>query len=195
MRWPATRSLREKLAGEALDLIGELYQVEKTAKGKQLDDEGIRTLREQYALPVLRRIHAWLGAAEASVLPKSPMGKAMRYALNQWDALNTYTVDGRLEIDNNAAERALRPIAVGRKNWLFFQSQGGGKAAVVMMSLIRTAEAAGVNVKLYLRDVLQRIATESDVKKLLPHAWKENFESEVLGRRNDLIELLVKSRG
>jgi transposase len=184
-----------KLAEEALELIGELYQVEKAARSQGLDAEGLRALRQQHSVPVLERIHAWLGVTEALVLPKSPMAKAVRYALNQWDALKVYTTDGRLEIDNNAAERALRPIAVGRKNWLFFQSQGGGKTAAIMMSLIQTAAAAGVNVKLYLRDVLQRIATESDVKKLLPHGWKQHFESDVEGRRNEIIELLVKSRG
>lgn len=184
-----------QLAEEALDLIGELYQVEKAAKSQRLDANSLCALRQQHSLPVLEKIHAWLGVAEASVLPKSPMAKAVRYALNQWDALNVYTTDGRLDIDNNAAERALRPIAVGRKNWLFFQSQGGGKTAAIMMSLIQTAAAAGVNVKLYLRDVLQRIVTESDVKKLLPHGWKQHFESDVEGRRNEIIELLVKSRG
>lgn len=183
-----------KLAEEALELIGELYQVEKAAKSQGLDAKGLRALRQQHSVPQLERIHAWLGVTEALVLPKSPMAKAVRYALNQWDALKVYATDGRLEIDNNAAERALRPIAVGRKNWPFFQSQGGGKTAAIMMSLIQTAVAAGVNVKLYLRDVLQRIATESDVKKLLPHGWKQHFESEVEGRRNEIIELLVKSR-
>jgi ubiquinone biosynthesis protein Coq4 len=73
--------------------------------------------------------------------------------------------------------------------------QLGGKTAAIMMSLIQTAAAAGVNVKLYMRDVLQRIATESDVKKLLPHGWKQHFERDVEGRRNEIIELLVKSRG
>jgi len=86
-------------------------------------------------------------------------------------------------------------VAVGRKNWLFVQTERGGKTASVMMSLIQTAEAAGVNGKLYLRDVLQRIATESEVKKLLPHGWKENFEAEATGRRNEILELLIVDQG
>jgi len=182
------------LGGEALDLIGKLYEVEKVAKEAELKPAEVLVLRTKYAGAILEEIKAWLALNYARVLPKSPMGKAITYAQNQWDALNVYLTDGRLEIDNNAAERGMRPIAVGRKNWLFFQSVGGGKTAAVLMSLIQTAVAAGVNVKLYLRDVLMRIAVEKDVTKLLPHAWKEHFEPEVLGRRNEILELLIQSR-
>jgi transposase IS66-like protein len=77
---------------------------------------------------------------------------------------------------------------------MFFQSLGGGKTASVLLSLVQTAEAAGVNAKEYLRDVLVRIATECDVTKLLPHAWKEHFEGEVIGRRNEILKSLGKSR-
>ena len=199
--WAHTRRYFEKaertepkLSKEALALIAKLYLVETVAKKRKLDPVGTAKLRREHALPILEEIHAWLGVVEAQVLPKSPMGKAVHYAFAQWDALQVYVTDGRLEIDNNRAERAMKPVAVGRKNWLFVQTVAGGKTAAIMMSLIRTAEAAGVNVKLYLRDVLQRIATEPDVKKLLPHAWKEHFESEVEGRRNAIIDVLVKDQ-
>jgi transposase len=182
------------LSAKALDLIGKLYDIEAVARERELDPDGIAALRQEHAPAVLAEIHAWLGVAEAQVLPKSPMGTAVHYALAQWDALQVYVTDGRLEIDNNRSERAMKPVAVGRKNWLFVQSEGGGKTASIMMSLIQTAQAAGVSVKLYLRDVLQRIATETDVKKLLPHAWKEHFEDEVLGRRNEIIDLLVEDQ-
>ena len=180
-----------ELSEKALDLIGKLYMVESAAKERGLDPTGIVALRKEHALPVLEEIHAWLGVAEAQVLPKSPMGVAVHYALAQWDALKVYVTDGRLEIDNNRAERAMKPVAVGRKNWLFVQTKAGGKTASIMMSLIQTAQAVGVNVKLYLRDVLQRIATEPDVKKLLPHGWKQHFEAEVEGRRRAIIDLLI----
>ena len=180
-----------ELSAEALDMIAKLYRVEKKARDDDLDPGDVAALREEYSCPVLDQIRAWLEVAEAKALPKSPIGRAVAYARSQWNALVTYVSDGRLEIDNNAAERAMRPIAVGRKNWLFFQTKGGGKTAAVMMSLIQTAEAAGVNVKMYLRDVLQRISTETDVKKLLPHAWKEHFQAEVEGRRNEIIDLLI----
>ena len=81
-----------------------------------------------------------------------------------------------------------------RDGYLFFQTKGGGKTAAILMSLIQTAEAAGVNVKLYLRDVLQRISVETDARRLLPLAWKENFEAEVIGRRNEIVELLVEDQ-
>ena len=190
-KFETARGSDPKLSEQALDLIGKLYLIEKTARERSLDPAGVAALRKEHALPVLEEIHAWLGATEAQVLPKSPMGTAVHYALAQWEALKVYVTDGRLEIDNNRAERAMKPVAVGRKNWLFVQTKGGGKTASIMMSLIQTAEAAGVNVKLYLRDVLQRIATESDVKKLLPHRWKKHFEAEVVGRRNAIIDLLV----
>ena len=161
-----------------MELIGQLYQGEAAARERNLDATGIAVLRREHALPVLDEIHAWLGVVEAQVLPKSPMGTAVGYALAQWEALKVYVTDGRLEIDNNRSERAMKPVAVGRKNWLFVQTEGGGKTAAILMSLVQTAEAAGVNVKLYVRDVLQRIGTEVDVRKLLPHAWKENFEAK-----------------
>ena len=189
-KFESAASSDPELSAEALRLIGELYRIEALAREKNLRPDEVRELRQEHAGPVLKRIQAWLAVTGAQVLPKSPMGQAIYYAQAQWQALEVYVTDGRLEIDNNAAERAMRPFAVGRKNWLFFQSQGGGKTASIMMSLIQTATAAGVNVKLYLRDVLQRIRTERDVKKLLPHAWKENFEEEVMGRREEIVDLL-----
>ncbi len=199
--WAHTRRYFEKasssdpsLSEQALDLIGELYCIEKKARASNLGPAEVAALRQEYSVPVLRRIRSWLAVTEAMVLPKSPMGKAVQYAQNHWEALTTYVKDGRLEVDNNAAERAMRPIAVGRKGWLFYQTKGGGKTASILMSLIQTAEAAGVNVKLYLRDVLLRIATETDVNKLLPHEWKRHFEGEVVGRRNEIIEMLVENQ-
>lgn len=193
-KFESAESSDPDLSAKALELIGKLYAVETAARERKLDPAAVAELRQKHALPVLAEIHAWLAVAEAQVLPKSPLGTAVHYAQAQWDALNVYVTDGQLEIDNNRAERAMKPVAVGRKNWLFVQTQNGGKTAAIMMSLIQTAQAAGVNVKLYLRDVLQRIATESDVSKLLPHGWKQHFETEVVGRRNEIIDLLVRDQ-
>ena len=96
-----------------------------------------------------------------------------------------------MEVDNNAAERALRAVAVGCKNWLFFQTEGGGETAVVMLSLIMTAKAAGIDPRMYLRDVLLRIARETDVAKLTPHGWRVHFQDDVEAERQAAVAAFV----
>ncbi len=177
------------LAQEAVDRIRTLFQIEEAAK--DLSDAARVELRHARARPLLDEFHAWLDLAETQSLPKSPLGKAIVYARNQWPALQRYLDDGRLEISNNAAERALRPFAVGRKNWLFFQREGGGRTAAILMSLLMTAKAAGIHANDYFRDVLLRISTCTDAKMLTPHGWKQHFEAEVTGRRQALIEQIV----
>ena len=172
-----------ELAAEILSRIRDLFFVETAAKDAGLDDQTRRTFRQEKALPILRDLRARLDLHQPSVLPRSTMGKAISYALNQWDALTAYTEDGRFEIENNAAERALRPIAAGRKGWLFFLNEGGGENAAVLFSLITTAKAVGINPVDYLRDVLVRMDFERDWEKLLPSAWKEHFAPEVTRRR------------
>ena len=120
------------------------------------------------------------------------MGQAITYAQNQWAALTVYLTDGRLEMTNNAAERAVKPFAIGRKNWLFFQREGGGRTASILMSLLMTAKAAGVHLGDYFKDVLLRISEPgTDVKSLTPHGWKERFEPEVTARRHEILKKLV----
>jgi transposase len=113
-------------------------------------------------------------AAGGPVLPKSPMGEAITYALNQWPALTVYATDGDLAIDNNAAENALRRIAVGRKNRLFAGSDRGGRTAAILLSLIATCQRHRVEPFAYLRDVLTRIASHpsSHPADLAPHRWQ-----------------------
>lgn len=170
-------STESKLAADAIARIGELYGVEKAAK--DLGDDARRVLRQEHALPIADELFAWMASVQASVLPKSPMGEALAYALKLEPALRRYLGDGRLSIDNNAAERALRAVAVGRKNWLFFQTDGGGETAIVLLSLVATAKAIGIDPRVYLRDVMLRIARETDVGKLTPHGWREHFQAEV----------------
>jgi hypothetical protein len=93
----------------------------------------------------------------------------------------------RLHIDNNLAERALRQFAVGRKSWLFFQTEGGGKTAAVLASLLQTARAIGLDPRVYFRDVLLRIGTETDVAKLTPHGWRQHFAREVADHHEDIL--------
>ncbi|MEM8709681.1 MAG: IS66 family transposase [Planctomycetota bacterium] len=171
------------ITAEILSRIRDLFAVESAAKEAELNDDARRDFRQERARPVLRDLRALLDKHEISVLPKSTLGKAIRYALNQWTALTAYVDDGRCEIENNTAERALRPIAAGRKGWMFFLNEGGGENAAVIFSLIETAKAAGVNPVDYLRDVLVRMDFERDWEKLLPHRWREEFAQEVQQRR------------
>ena len=111
----------------------QLYEIERQAK--TFDETARRHMRQDLALPILDTFHTWLEAQRPDVLPKSPMGEAIQYALNNWTALVRYTEAGFLAIDNNVAEREMKRIAIGRKNWLFIGSPQGGEMAAVMMSL------------------------------------------------------------
>jgi transposase len=181
------------LATEAVDRIRALYAIEREAKKRELDDDARRALRQERSAVLVDDLFAWMAKTEQAVLPKGPMGRALAYALKLEVALRRFLDDGRLEMDNNAAERALRAVAVGRKNWMFFQTEGGGETAVVMLSLVMTAKAAGVDPRTYLRDVLLRIARESDVAKLTPHGWKEHFQAEVEEERRAAMGALLGS--
>jgi hypothetical protein len=107
-------------------------------------------------------------------LPKSPEARAVRYALNQWEALNRFLKDGNLEIDNGATERANRGIAIGRGNWTFFGSDHGGETAAVLLSFVETCKRKAVEPFAWFSDVLSRIATHpiNKIQELLPHNWK-----------------------
>lgn len=139
--------------------------------------EVIRALRQEKSIPRLNQFKTWLESQQAArggpVLPKSPMGQAITYALNQWDALCVYTTDGNLAIDNNAAENALRRVAIGRKNWLFCGSDNGGHTAAVLFTFMATCQRHKVEPFTYLRDVLSRIAAMpiNDLHHLLPDRW------------------------
>ena len=181
------------IAEEAIERIKELYAVEKYCASAGLNDTERQAVRSAQSVPMLDALFAWMALKEAEVLPKSPMAEALRYSLKLEQALRCYTTDGCLEIDNNRAERALRQVAVGRKNWMFFLTEGGGETAVVLLSLVMTAKAIGINPQTYLRDVFLRIGRESDVAKLTPHGWKENFADEVHAERQAVLARFVGS--
>jgi transposase len=175
---------------EAIDRIRVLFKIEEAAA--ELSSEDRARFRQEKAAPLLEEFGAWLALTQTRVLPKSPMGQAITYTLNQWGALTEYIKDGRLEMTNNAAERAVKPFAIGRKNWLFFQREGGGRTASILMSLLMTAKAAGVHLGDYFKDVLLRISEPgTDVKSLTPHGWKERFEPEVTARRHEILKKLA----
>jgi transposase len=168
----------QEVANEALALIGKLYTLERG--WKELADDERRACRQDHSLPLLAKFKLWLDAARGRVLPKSPAGKAIRYALKNWQALCRYTEHGELDIDNNAAERALRAVAIGRKNWLFFGSHVGGKAAAVFFSLIASAKRHGLDSFEYLRDIFERLpAHPADrLAEFLPDKWKQLREKK-----------------
>ena len=165
----------------ALGVIRQLYAVERDAAEQatkqelsQADLEALRLrLRQEKAVPLLTTFGEWLEKQAAAVLPKSPLAEAVGYARNQWAALQRYTTAGFLEIDNNAAERALRAVAIGRKNYLFFGSDVGGETAAVLYSLTQTCQALGVEPWHYLRDVLARLPSHPPERlaELLPDEW------------------------
>ena len=127
------------------------------------------------ARPIFETIKEWLDKVVGQVLTKSPMAEAIGYALNHWKALERYLEAGFLEIDNGANERGLRPVAVGRNNWLFVGSEAGGKTAAILMSLCATCQRLGIDPLAYLGDVLERISTHpaSRIAELLPDQWRK----------------------
>jgi transposase len=158
--------------GPVMHLIARLYRVEECAREMTAADR--YALRQRVSAKLLEKIHAYLLELRGQVLPKSPSGAAVRYILNQWDALNSFLDDGELEIDNGATERANRDIAIGRNNWTFFGSDKGGKTAAVLQSFVASCKRAKVEPFAWFHDVLGRIAghSMSRLGELLPHNWK-----------------------
>ncbi len=156
------------LAAEALKRIGELYAIESEIRARPPDER--RQARTARARPMLESLHEWLQSTLAVVSRKSEIAAAIRYALGRWRALLRYSEDGTIEIDNNAAERALRAVALGRKNYLFAGSDSGGERAAAIYSLIGTAKLNGIDPEAYLRVVLENIAEHriSRIADLLP---------------------------
>jgi hypothetical protein len=155
--------------------IRRLYGLEKKARDHGLDATGLVELRRFRSVPILDAIREYIEAERERALPQSPLGKAITYALNQWGALTRYVESGHLPIDNNAAERALRKIAVGRKNWLFAGSPAGGERAATLYSLVESCRMRRIDPFAYLRDVLHRISTHpvSRIAELTPRGWAE----------------------
>jgi hypothetical protein len=150
-----------------------LYDVEREARDGKLGAEARRALRQEKSKPILDDIHAYLEQEQQRVLPKSPDGEAIAYTLSNWKALTRYCDGGDLEIDNNGAERSLRGIAVGRKNWMFYGSGNGGRTAAVLSSLIAASRRLGIDPFTYLRDIFDRISghPRNRLAELLRDHW------------------------
>lgn len=160
------------IAVTAINYIGKLYEIE--AKTKDWDPCARKALRKREAKPILKAYKKFLLARSKKVLPKSPLGDAVTYTLNHWTALTRYLGNGILAIDNNKAERLMKPVAIGRKNYLFAGNDRGGRAAATMYSLIESCKLNKINPYEYLRDVLTKIPNtlNSDIRSLLPYIWK-----------------------
>lgn len=160
------------LANYAITEIKKLYAIEKQIREQaSIMPEEIKQKREKLARPILERFNIWLNEKIVTALPKSPLGEAIRYCLNHWHNLMTYLQDGRLSIDNNRSERAIKPFVMGRKNWLFSDSVAGIEASTVIYSLIETAKAHQQEPYAYLHYVLTHIPncdTLESLEKLLP---------------------------
>jgi transposase len=165
------RANPKSLADEALDYIGNLYQIEKEAQRRELDAIQIYQLRQQKAKPLLDKFKVWLETNQPLTPPKGLLGQAISYTLANWEKLIIYLEDGRLRPDNNLVENAIRPFVVGRKNWLFAGSPDGAKASATFFTLIETAKANGLEPYAYLRYIFEKLPlaqTQEDLKDLLP---------------------------
>jgi transposase len=165
-------------AHQALAYYRQLYELERQAK--DFSDAQRLQMRQDLAVPILGQFRAWLEAQRQEVLPKSPIAEALGYALNNWAALIRYTEAGFLAIDNNAAEREMKTIAVGRKNWLTVGSPRGGRTAAVLFSVTSTCQRLGVEPWAYLQDVLTRLPTTpaGQLSDLLPDHWQATRRAE-----------------
>jgi transposase len=176
----ARRKIREAATNAPEDAIAvagwirELYRIEKEGREAKLDADALRALRRCKSLPVLWKIRRLVRELAPKYTSDEAMGDALGYIQNQWRTLRQYVKDGRLPIDNNACERAIRPVAVGRKNWLFAGSPRGGKMGAAIYSIVETCKRAGVNPFEYLEDVLVRVhvTPPERMDDLVPRRWR-----------------------
>lgn len=166
------RSSNANAAHQALAYYRQLYEIERQAKDVSAAVRG--QMRQDLAVPILDKLHTWLEEIQKELLPKDPFREAVNYALHQWPALCRYTSAGFLAIDNNWAEREMKRIAIGRKNWLFFGSEQGGQTAAVLFSFTSTCHRLKVEPWAYLTDVLTRLPTTpaDQLEDLLPDRWQ-----------------------
>lgn len=187
------KELAPELCHEALAFIARLYDVEREGKDRSLDEMGILALRQEKSVPILLAMEQWMHKARLQVLPKNPAYGALGYLSNQWEALKRYTSRGFLNIDNNPAERALRRVAIGRKNWMFAGSDAGGTTAAILYSLIASAERHGLNVEAYLRGLFAQLpgARMSELPRFLPDAWKAELAKEAAAAKLPAVPALL----
>jgi transposase len=158
----------------ALKMIGKLYDIERKAKAEALDHAGVLELRQKEAIAILEEFEKWMKAQYVEVPPKSAVAKAIQYCLGRWKELTLYTTDGKLNIDNNPVENSIRPVAVGRKNYLFAGSHEAAQRSAMLYSLLGTCKMHNLNPTTWLVDILKRLPSYpvNKIEDLLPHKWK-----------------------
>ena len=163
----------------ALSMFQKLYAIERRAKDEELSAEAILQLRQQQAVPILKQLKEWMTEEYTKVLPKSPIGQAMAYSLPRWEKLSTYAKYPLLNIDNNPVENVIRPVAIGRKNYLFAGSHDAAQRAAMVYSLFATCRLHNINPYNWLKDVLERmhLYSTSNISNLLPQNWKKKERS------------------
>ena len=155
------------VAREGLQFCNRLYEVERTVRDAT-PDERLRARRAR-SVPILGEFHQWLTQQQSVTLPKSGIGRAITYCLNQWDSLQTFLKDGRLEIDNNRSERSIKPFVIGRKGFLFMNTPRGAEASAITYSVIETAKENGLNPRAYLQYLFEELPNR-DLKD--PTTWE-----------------------
>ncbi len=167
---------KSQIAEYALGLIGQLYEIECEAKA--LDSTSRQALRQLRAQPIADALFEWMRLQRLKITDGSATARALDYTLKRWQALTRYIGDVQLPIDNNWIENQIRPIAIGRSNWLFAGSLRAGKRAAAVMSLIQSAKMNGHDPYAYIKDVLTRLPTQkaSQIEELLPHRWQAPHE-------------------
>ena len=199
------KRLGDPLADEPLQWINKLFEIERYAKhgqgGVLLPDDELVELRQEKSAPIVRAIQARMEELqlECPALPKGPLMEGVRYTLNQWPTLERFLTDGRIrEISNNGCERALRALVIGRKNWIFFGSEEGTDASLLLLSLVQSCREHGINPLFYLRDVLRGISQTpaSRVGELTPLGWKRQQEEAPRpprpSRTDDVVDRVVR---
>uniref|UniRef100_A0A0R3QDA9 DDE_Tnp_IS66_C domain-containing protein n=4 Tax=cellular organisms TaxID=131567 RepID=A0A0R3QDA9_9BILA len=162
---------KSQIAEAGIQYFTRLYEIEREVK--HLDPDERRRIRQARGRPIAEALHAWMIAQRLKVPEGSGTAKALNYSLKRWAALTRYLDDGNLPADNNWVENQIRPIAVGRNNWLFAGSLRAGQRSAAIMSLIQTAKLNGHDPYAYLKDVMTRLPTHRarDIAELLPHRW------------------------
>ncbi|TIV13671.1 MAG: IS66 family transposase, partial [Mesorhizobium sp.] len=170
---------KSPIARQALDKIGAIFAVEREINGRSA---AVRlAARQAQSVPLLADLKDYLETSLGRISRKGDLAKAIRYSLNRWEALCRFTEDGRLEMTNNAAERAIRPLTLGRRNWTFLGSDSGGERAAVFYTLVQTCKLNGINPEAYLADLIGRVSDHpaNRIDELLPWNWRVQSDAKL----------------